>query len=1361
MENGRVPNPNHNAFEDERIEFRYFLGPTFCPWKPKAVRKRQTIFNSLAKSFGKTSKRRDSSLIDFNNETTSSFKRTHKSNEKKLFSNQISKKAIINETSKNPISIEIPKKSIINETSKNIKAPNKNKEETHQILNSNLENYRLDSNDGPKILNSTAPNVTKFIFPDSHNDSTNIPNNSKINENFNPKIIPENQRGSHENKHKGKCICTICTQMANCNDKKDIQKQVDAIWLSARAVIKVDKLVNAEILEPYTEQNHHQYLVYSYQWCESLLVLTQRGLFAFTKSSTQANKDIIVQVKNDFGHPKEKNVVSLTDNNASKTHRGLLDNHKLVQNYVLLIKFPSVNQQHLWYQELNKWILAIYSNYKFCFLQTPVNSIIRPPIYIKVDIPEINVSLRIPTAKSFIKGSGKTIIQIEKAHRKQVSEAYRSKYVTPAGLPLSPNPKRMSLTQKKNVIPKQSMNFRYSEIYYSQNNNKPRLDSNAFQIKPNEQNDTDIEQYLYISGADSSIRSSKSPSVGTQVTSFQRSTEAFSSSRATVWDIRDMALYTLLSIPKYAPIVKKWIESLKTDNLVIGMAWKENDVLEWVTPHGLYPNNRESLGGVPQTGSLENELVYTSNFMEKTHHLELRTFKTMDRYKINKKLVSEPRPVTGFVLSCLKPKKHNTSSALARYLISVHGGILVFFRTKSIKNNPFVFYQGALIESKKCDVCNSKENHQFCNIDTANSGLLISNCHGMVCLWNISSVSKPSSSDFVRIKMLTNKFIAIGDLSDQESDESNPEDELCYWFVLVIRRLESMSDNNKLYFRCSSKKVRDFWVNHLRLLSSFWSKRANVEKMGRNLTQNSSNQLIPRYKNLSYSTKQEYENLWASSICSYTIKAFGSKEIIHSGFLYKKSGGMSSYKRIFCVLVHSHLVEFELPTFKKKVAIESMFNDIKNMYVSETNNYQNTTNDTQETLSSEQSDDSENDENVFTWLSYFYKRIKTISLESSYVISVPRSVFKGIDADGLPEINYQSYIGYYLQKENENYGKSNGKQDDSKFNVLYKESQFDQSERPILADRFQHDSIISHDNVRRCTFAILTPKKKMKIANSKLPSNSSISAISCTDFRKFNVNNYFSDELDKRVPKPKNSVNFNLTSHAGNINNTGTLGNTTKIKSGGGLNKPSFSSSLSKQLSRNSTQNMSLARTFTRSIFGKNVEEEVQASALNAYDLIQMLVSTTPFEVAKPLLLKLSLVSSDSKSWSDAYTRNFHKSIDFSNASKQYENNGKESKLVEQNQMEMDRKTDAKILKYSTTSKLSIFLDKNGQKINLIDSDNKPKQNFGEYTQTKKPETSLYNISGLKLGIDDSNNVPSISNIGDLVKEKLDSNSEK
>ncbi|PWA03016.1 hypothetical protein BB558_000830 [Smittium angustum] len=1182
MENGRVPNPNHNAFEDERIEFRYFLGPTFCPWKPKAVRKRQTIFNSLVKSFGKTSKRRDSSLIDFNNETTSSFKRTHKSNEKKLFSNQISKKAIINETSKNPISIEIPKKSIINETSKNIKAPNKNKEETHQILNSNLENYRLDSNDGPKILNSTAPNVTKFIFPDSHNDSTNIPNNSKINENFNPKIIPENQRGSHENKHKGKCICTICTQMANCNDKKDIQKQVDAIWLSARAVIKVDKLVNAEILEPYTEQNHHQYLVYSYQWCESLLVLTQRGLFAFTKSSTQANKDIIVQVKNDFGHPKEKNVVSLTDNNASKTHRGLLDNHKLVQNYVLLIKFPSVNQQHLWYQELNKWILAIYSNYKFCFLQTPVNSIIRPPIYIKVDIPEINVSLRIPTAKSFIKGSGKTIIQIEKAHRKQVSEAYRSKYVTPAGLPLSPNPKRMSLTQKKNVIPKQSMNFRYSEIYYSQNNNKPRLDSNAFQIKPNEQNDTDIEQYLYISGADSSIRSSKSPSVGTQVTSFQRSTEAFSSSRATVWDIRDMALYTLLSIPKYAPIVKKWIESLKTDNLVIGMAWKENDVLEWVTPHGLYPNNRESLGGVPQTGSLENELVYTSNFMEKTHHLELRTFKTMDRYKINKKLVSEPRPVTGFVLSCLKPKKHNTSSALARYLISVHGGILVFFRTKSIKNNPFVFYQGALIESKKCDVCNSKENHQFCNIDTANSGLLIT----------------------------------IGDLSDQESDESNPEDELCYWFVL-------------------------------------------------------------------------------------------------------------------------------------------------NMYVSETNNYQNTTNDTQETLSSEQSDDSENDENVFTWLSYFYKRIKTISLESSYVISVPRSVFKGIDADGLPEINYQSYIGYYLQKENENYGKSNGKQDDSKFNVLYKESQFDQSERPILADRFQHDSIISHDNVRRCTFAILTPKKKMKIANSKLPSNSSISAVSCTDFRKFNVNNYFSDGLDKKVPKPKNSVNFNLTSHAGNINNTGTLGNTTKIKSGGGLNKPSFSSSLSKQLSRNSTQNMSLARTFTRSIFGKNVEEEVQASALNAYDLIQMLVSTTPFEVAKPLLLKLSLVSSDSKSWSDAYTRNFHKSIDFSNASKQYENNGKESKLVEQNQMEMDRKTDAKILKYSTTSKLSIFLDKNGQKINLIDSDNKPKQNFGEYTQTKKPETSLYNISGLKLGIDDSNNVPSISNIGDLVKEKLDSNSEK
>ncbi|PVU92783.1 hypothetical protein BB559_003607 [Furculomyces boomerangus] len=1117
MENGRVPNPNHNAFEDERIEFRYFLGPTFCPWKPKAVRKSQTIFNSLVKSFGKTSKRRDSSLIDFNNETNSSFKRTHKSNEKKLFSNQISKKAIINETSKNPISIEIPKKSIINETSKNIKAPNKNKEETHQILNSNLENYRLDSNDGPKILNSTAPNVTKFIFPDSHNDSTNIPNNSKINENYNPKIIPENQQGSHENKHKSKCICTICTQMANCNDKKDIQKQVDAIWLSARAVIKVDKLVNAEILEPYTEQNHHQYLVYSYQWCESLLVLTQRGLFAFTKSSTQANKDIIVQVKNDFGHPKEKNVVSLTDNNASKTHRGLLDNHKLVQNYVLLIKFPSVNQQHLWYQELNRWILAIYSNYKFCFLQTPVNSIIRPPIYIKVDIPEINVSLRIPTAKSFIKGSGKTIIQIEKAHRKQVSEAYRSKYVTPAGLPLSPNPKRMSLTQKKNVIPKQSMNFRYSEIYYSQNNNKPRLDSNAFQIKPNEQNDTDIEQYLYISGADSSIRSSKSPSVGTQVTSFQRSTEAFSSSRATVWDVRDMALYTLLSIPKYAPIVKKWIESLKTDNLVIGMAWKENDVLEWVTPHGLYPNNRESLGGVPQTGSLENELVYTSNFMEKTHHLELRTFKTMDRYKINKKLVSEPRPVTGFVLSCLKPKKHNTT---------------------------------------------------------------------------------------------------IGDLSDQESDESNPEDELCYWFVL-------------------------------------------------------------------------------------------------------------------------------------------------NMYVSETNNYQNTTNDTQETLSSEQSDDSENDENVFTWLSYFYKRIKTISLESSYVISVPRSVFKGIDADGLPEINYQSYIGYYLQKENENYGKSNGKQDDSKFNVLYKESQFDQSERPILADRFQHDSIISHDNVRRCTFAILTPKKKMKIANSKLPSNSSISAVSCTDFRKFNVNNYFSDGLDKKVPKPKNSVNFNLTSHAGNINNTGTLGNTTKIKSGGGLNKPSFSSSLSKQLSRNSTQNMSLARTFTRSIFGKNVEEEVQASALNAYDLIQMLVSTTPFEVAKPLLLKLSLVSSDSKSWSDAYTRNFHKSIDFSNASKQYENNGKESKLVEQNQMEMDRKTDAKILKYSTTSKLSIFLDKNGQKINLIDSDNKPKQNFGEYTQTKKPETSLYNISGLKLGIDDSNNVPSISNIGDLVKEKLDSNSEK
>ncbi|OLY83853.1 hypothetical protein AYI68_g1995 [Smittium mucronatum] len=727
------------------------------------------------------------------------------------------------------------------------------------------------------------------------------------------------------------------------------------------------------------------------------------------------------------------------------------------------------------------------------------------------------------------------------------------------------------------------------------------------------------------------------------------------SSKATVWDVRDMVLYSLITASEHSKAVLDLINNHASNSLSIGMAWEDSGVIDWISPHfrsTLYSISPTSNTFIPKFS--ENELVYTVQSMGNIHNLELRSYK------------------------------------------------------------PFTPSDS---EIQSCKVCGKCNHNVHCTINPYNVGVLIGECEGLFLLSDITHVRPPNEAEAEMInknkkfKLSTYERVYMerkDDISISPSNGTNRYDHSDTWFIINFKNSTTGTGFNNFYVKCPTPEARDSWMDHLNLHVHYWKDFKTSYKKNIHLIQNLKNPKLSSYNKPEIAKSFQVLDSLASKINWGTDRSYNCSDVIHHGYLYRKSKKHKAFKKILCILAPGKMVEFRLPKLTGLEALESLKYTVKWVYLNDQSVGQNL-----KPIGQKGSEI-----NSERWTLFFLKRKKSTSLKSIYVTSSPNGVFNTRDKSEAPDIKYQSYANFFKKSSKEFYDdesiKDTKDNQNSKDHKLFNASspeyvKYNASDNPLypseisastsyfpkagvfesdntyqnfssalplfghdylqneltfsslLADRFQLDGRISHDNISLCSFTFLNPVNKIGFFGSTVPKNMPLSAISLPDpliidfenklrkhfgkvkhphddsGQKSRIDDFTLNELSRTI---SHFHKAHLSRHPTSLFKPGIAarmyGHEKDVFSHfiHKIHDPPSSGHENIKERHSSAPNLNIPLT----LFS---EYEEFFDAKSAYDYLKEISYRIPFYIAKPVLVELGLAQSSSTCWTDTEVRRF------------------------------------------------------------------------------------------------------------------------
>ncbi|OMJ17115.1 hypothetical protein AYI70_g6185 [Smittium culicis] len=866
----------------------------------------------------------------------------------------------------------------------------------------------------------------------------------------------------------------------------------------------------------------------------------------------------------------DRNINTNTNNNA-KNQKDSQNNTKALSrklSYQLVVKFPSIQLFHTWYQETSKWIRYSNSLFPSKPLINLTPSFIYPPLHVKVRIPSIDISVNVSTLQAYVKGSGKSFID-------NINNfAYSSPLPNPTNNTASINSSRNS-------------NININIMHQSRSN--PSHFTNPLYKQ---------EQHL--------------------------------SSKATVWDIRDIVLYSLATSPRYSSFAIDLIKSHAQNSLSIAMAWAKFGSVDFVAPL-TYTQIPQAIKSVD--GFSENELAFSYQSMQSSYCLELRTY---------------------------KPDLSNPGNTEFTPMYPISGYVLAFINSKVRVPN-----------TKEVDTITKNSRFKIPNFEL------------------VGSKKKSSSSSLMSTSL----------------DIANSAD---LWFVIEFRSHNEDTDKNIFFVCCPSVKARDSWVKHLGQIVAFWKSHNLNHKKTRTLLKYFQSSKLPNNLQVDLERDLEAKNSIANKIFWNTNRSYIYTDVIHHSFLYRKNKKHKAFRRFLCLLTPGRMVEFAVPKLTGIETMDALKNSIRDLYVSNSSE----TPFTQSRLSTLISTNK--------WPNFYYKRVKFISLKSVYVTSNPSGIFKAYDKSEAPKITYQNYINFYKADSNssspsvsddyinnkpsintddykpkhqaQNSSLEKNTNQKSTLNnlsqtylnnrniprsriTLAKNSKspqlgFDYLENeityaPLVADRFQIDGEISHDDISLCAFTFLNPVSKFSYFDSTIHQKAPLSIHKISDSlldafeqelenycKSVNTSSKGGGYCENSFLHPFISITDNTVDHAdlNSVKNSrlsiistaaDSLINMIKKQTDVADQLPGETGSIANPNTKRDTLSMNSSQILHKNETS-NLNDKHNINAIPAYYYLNKISYKIPFSVIKPILVDLGLAYPESSSWTDTEIRSFN-----------------------------------------------------------------------------------------------------------------------
>ncbi|KAJ2314419.1 hypothetical protein IWW54_000927 [Coemansia sp. RSA 2705] len=370
----------------------------------------------------------------------------------------------------------------------------------------------------------------------------------------------------------------------------------------------------------------------------------------------------------------------------------------------------------------------------------------------------------------------------------------------------------------------------------------------------------------------------------------------------TVWHVRHDVVRVLLCDGVVGAKVHDWLAAEQRGELVLGMAWRRFDRLDWIMPCGALDAR-----GDFRVGSV-NDAVVSPQLLEGTHALELRVLEHYpDAIAVDTKRVCEPLGVEGFAMLKRETRRRTDMATYRPALLTSHNGFLFFVSApRAARHMNASAHQCSSLSESDTAVRYYHPDASSCSkqMSLARFMLNITDVEQIEPLLqdpddeSVDSADAASSVDSKGTGVPGQKAgrgRLLGFLRAKKARAAACK------FRLVTRTGAAV-----VLWTASEPCMRE-WVRRLCELRLYWTHRTMADYALHSQT------CMLNYSVQGRNMDTGLEGAWAERLVWHACLILGCRAIIKAGVLFRKRHRHQGLRKVFCVLTQGRLLEFAYP----------------------------------------------------------------------------------------------------------------------------------------------------------------------------------------------------------------------------------------------------------------------------------------------------------------------------------------------------------------------------------------------------------------------------------------------------------------